>query len=253
MSHRRARHLNPKHAGATVVLDSRFMSGFANGDAVSSWTGRTSVNATSTLTLRPTYQSGSSDMIGGNPVVKFDGSNDKMEIDSSAYSIFNNVASGYAMFVGVDDNQSGGDATAHGFVSFAGSTGQAKIALYNDRPNSNKFSNNSRRVDSGGTSTAISSLPINVPFIGAGLANWSGNSVTCRQNGSSGSAVTLAAGAGFSTAADALSIRIGVYTTGAFPLPGRISLVIGISPAPSSPLIKRLEHSAAISFKIKCN
>lgn len=43
MSHRRARHLNPNAAGATLVYDARFISG-ANGSAIATWSNRASAS-----------------------------------------------------------------------------------------------------------------------------------------------------------------------------------------------------------------
>jgi len=43
MSHRRARHLNPNAAGASLVYDARFISG-ANGSAITTWSNRASTS-----------------------------------------------------------------------------------------------------------------------------------------------------------------------------------------------------------------
>jgi hypothetical protein len=78
---RRQRHLNPAHTGATLALDSRFISGIANGGTVASWTDR-SANANhatqSSETLKPAFQTGGQ---GGNPFLRFDNSNDELLIN----------------------------------------------------------------------------------------------------------------------------------------------------------------------------
>jgi len=80
--HRRARHLNPIHAGALISVDSRFLSG-TNGSSVSTWSGRAgqSGDFTASGTNQPTYNTGKN---GGNPAVTFDGSNDIMTRNGSA-------------------------------------------------------------------------------------------------------------------------------------------------------------------------
>lgn len=71
----RIRHLNPASAGATVALDARFLSGFADGDAVGTWTGRGGSSPTASGSNRPTYKT---NILNGQPVVRFDGVNDVM-------------------------------------------------------------------------------------------------------------------------------------------------------------------------------
>lgn len=81
----RQRHLNPKAAGATVVFDSRYITGLSDGSNVSSWSDRSgnSKNAT-TASNYPTYET---DGQGGNPVVRFvRESSQRLACSSSAYS-----------------------------------------------------------------------------------------------------------------------------------------------------------------------
>lgn len=72
--HRRQRHLNPAHAGATCALDARFISGVANGANISSWSDRSSLGNSPTNggsnNNKPLYQSSG---ISGQPSVLFDG------------------------------------------------------------------------------------------------------------------------------------------------------------------------------------
>jgi len=78
---RRQRHLNPASCGAVIALDARFLTGFADGDAVETWTGRsgTSNNATqSSAGNRPTFKAA---VLNGQATVRF-GSNQYMEIAS---------------------------------------------------------------------------------------------------------------------------------------------------------------------------
>lgn len=77
--HRRARHLNARDAGATMVLDARFLSG-NDGDAIQTWTSRTTstYNVTqATSGKRPLLKLGSNG-INGQATVLFDGTDDIM-------------------------------------------------------------------------------------------------------------------------------------------------------------------------------
>ena len=80
----RQRHLVLGQTGATVVLDSRILTE-SDGTALDSWTNRGSlaISPAATSTARPTVEL---DEQGGNPVVRFDGSNDRMVFDSSTAS-----------------------------------------------------------------------------------------------------------------------------------------------------------------------
>ena len=79
---RRVRHLNPGSAGAVLALDSRFITGLSDGDPVSTWSDRTSNgnNATQTGIARPTYETAEQ---GGQPVIRFDGTNDVFSLGTS--------------------------------------------------------------------------------------------------------------------------------------------------------------------------
>lgn len=72
----RHRHLNKSLRDTACAFDSRFLSGFSDGSEVDTWTDLSSNgrNATqSTSANRPIYKTG---IQGGNPVVRFDGSDD---------------------------------------------------------------------------------------------------------------------------------------------------------------------------------
>ncbi len=78
--------MNPGHAGATLVFDARYISGLADADPVSTWSDRSGQanNATQVLTARPAFKTA---IQGGNPVVRFDGSNDTLLLTSGITSI----------------------------------------------------------------------------------------------------------------------------------------------------------------------
>ena len=71
----RHRHFNPGHAGASMVLDSRFVHGLSNSDPVSVWDDRSGNgnSATQSGTARPLFSANS---INGLPAIVFDAVND---------------------------------------------------------------------------------------------------------------------------------------------------------------------------------
>jgi len=80
----RQRHLNKSLRDTACAFDSRFLSGFSDGNEVGTWTDLSSNgrNATqSTAANRPLYKTG---IQGGNPVLRFDGSNDTLATTSFA-------------------------------------------------------------------------------------------------------------------------------------------------------------------------
>jgi hypothetical protein len=75
---KRNRHLNKSLRGAACAFDSRFLTGFSDGNAVGTWPdlSANARNATqATGTSQPIYKTA---IQGGNPVLRFDGSNDVM-------------------------------------------------------------------------------------------------------------------------------------------------------------------------------
>lgn len=84
----RQRHFNARDAGATLVLDARFVHGKSNNDELETWPGRAGADATqTTATKKPIYQSAK---INGQPTVYFD------RTDFLSYS---SVSSRFAMIV----------------------------------------------------------------------------------------------------------------------------------------------------------
>jgi hypothetical protein len=85
----RQRHLNARDAGATMVLDARFLSG-SDGDAIQTWTSRTSATynmSQATSTKRPLLKLGANG-INGQAAVLFDGSNDMMTGVNESFTSF---------------------------------------------------------------------------------------------------------------------------------------------------------------------
>ena len=88
----RHRHFNARDAGAVFVVDSRYITGLSDGNAVSTWNDRSrnGNNATqATASWQPTYQTAEQ---GGQPLVKFDGSNDVLSTAAVVTTVTNNWA-----------------------------------------------------------------------------------------------------------------------------------------------------------------
>lgn len=88
----RHRHFNAKTAGAVLVLDSRYITGLSDGNAVSTWSDRSGNGKDATMASagnQPTYETAEQ---GGQPVVKFDGSNDYLATAGPATTVTNNWA-----------------------------------------------------------------------------------------------------------------------------------------------------------------
>lgn len=89
--HRRARHFNPRDAGAALALDARFITGLSDGAVVSAWSDRTNNanNATqSTTANKPDYKV---NIINGNPVLLYDGVKSQLNLASAITESPNNV------------------------------------------------------------------------------------------------------------------------------------------------------------------
>jgi hypothetical protein len=81
---KRQRHVNPRHAGAVLVLDARYIAQ-ADNTAVSTWTDRSGNGynfAQATGANQPTLQVGE---LGGSSVVRFDGSNDYLSRSDTGF------------------------------------------------------------------------------------------------------------------------------------------------------------------------
>lgn len=80
---RRIRHLKAKSYGAAVCFDARTLA-LNDGDSVGTWTDSSynSEDATASGTARPTFKKS---ILNGNPVVRFDGSNNKLNLSTTQF------------------------------------------------------------------------------------------------------------------------------------------------------------------------
>ena len=232
---RRARHFNPKDAGATAAFDARYGIAVANDAGVDTWTNRVgSNNATQTDgAKRPLFKAtgGSS----SSPALLFDGTNDALTHSIAALGA-------PSLFMAVAQRTGGGSFTP--------------VAAFMS-PNTSNYS----IIYSNGYGTGANwgLVPANS---GQSILNaWRILSAKPASTATSNSSTTVWTDGANETAAtgsryggDAIDRRaIGSSTGGTDFFQGSISLVIAIPADVGNPLRKRLEHAAAFSFKIACN
>ena len=229
----RHRHFNAGRAGAAIVLDSRFINQ-SNNTAISQWDDR-SGNAKNaiqaTAANQPTFQT---NILNGNPVVRFDGANPPNSDFLSAGSV---VVSQPITFVTVWKAIGGAnylfDATSNSSRVIAGmdlnvGAGSGELSI---------FASNVLQ-DTVNSTGAYNIFSARIQGSTSGVFKDGAS----RQTGSAGATnmATLKIGERFSNFNNVSQLNgdIGYLT------------VVGTS---SAPLRKRLEHAAAYSFKIACS
>lgn len=234
----RQRHFNHRSVGATLILDSRRISGKSNGDAISQWDDISSNawNVTQpTSTAQPTYRTA---IQGGQPVVRFDG-NDRLI--SSSVSTTQNFSSIVVFRISESDT---------GAAIIFDSYNNTRCAFY-----------------AGQTSDQPNNFVIDAGNAGAqgqviGTRNTIWNVFSCQFS----AATSYGALNGIKTAASSSIGTNGLNglslgnlrgnpspLIGSYELNGDIALMILIPTTLLDGMRKRLEHAAAYSFKISCS
>jgi hypothetical protein len=236
---RRCRHLNMGAAGMGLHLDPRFISGVSNGAAISTWNDRSpnANNATESGSTRPTYQTAAQ---GGSPVVRFaEASSQKMTCGSSAFSGANQrvliaayKSTGTGSFVHNICGESNLEVPGTWFMMQArtiGATGDPYIAGYfADTTNNATTPDNQWKV---------------------ATAAWDGSSMFARKNGVQVDVTTQ------SLNTVNTPFRIG-YTFATLAVEfhdGDIGTIAAGQRSYSLPIVKRIEHSIAYSYKLPCS
>jgi hypothetical protein len=229
----RQRHLNPKAAGAAIVLDSRYITGLSDGNDVTSWSDRSgnSNNATAASNY-PTYETAEQ---GGNPVVRFVSANsDRLNCSTAPYT-----GGTQRVLIVAYKETSSGSYTA----SVAGTDGTFtnytwfKIQSRTNAPAGDPFIN-CFNVSTGNATSD------NLWKIGSGA--YDGSNIRARKNGSEvqSSAATLNT--------NNTQFRLGGASYAGEFMNGDIGYVIAAPITYSLPLVKRLEQHVGFSFKLTC-
>lgn len=236
----RHRHFNARHAGADLVLDSRYIAQ-SNNTAVDSWPDRSANNYTiqQTSTARPTFVES---QMNGNPVVRFDGSNDFLNGGDILDILSNNLT-----MICVAKISSGTNAGLCGKSRFGGSAGRYSL-VRNSSSMQAIFQDTGTMVaeisDSSST-TRINTLQVN-----------RGNTNTLFFSGIQQNQNTGLSGTTSYNTTDEFFVGAYQSSSGTTPaqlfLNGDIAQVIVLF-AFNQPLRKRMEQSAAYSFKIACS
>ena len=241
---RRQRHLNARHTGAHLVLDARRISGLADAASVSSWNdvSGNARNATqATGTKQPSYRV---NVRGGQPVVRFDGG-DGLATSSYSASIAFDVLCVFAT-------------TSAGQIIFErGATFNAAGAQYLA-----SGTNATLNASSDGTAAGLSSKNMSssswandgVFRIAAHVHDGTHAGHLLRLNGVTQSMTTALGYSGnLGSGSYTQASNIGARNNGATAfLTGDIALLIH-APLLSISMRKRLEHAAALSFKMSCS
>jgi hypothetical protein len=247
----RHRHFNPKAAGATLVLDSRYITGLSDGNSITTWddkSGNGYSPTQATAANKPTYKTG---IQGGNAVARFDGNDslyynanlstanalslvavakyDSTSVRSALFDAKNYAASGNASFV-VETNtfQSTGD-NYDFYTSNASFEGNIAVT----------------------TNFTVISVAANTTSGGSVTAN-----TTYRVNGTTNT-LTARNSLNFTNLTGANGFMVGAFNNGGTPafvfFDGDAGSISALPSQVTGALMKRLEHAAAYSFKISCN
>lgn len=234
----RHRHLNQRDAGATLVLDSRRISGLSDGSAVSQWddSSRSGWNVSqSSDTQRPVYKT---TIQGGQPVVRLDGNDRLVTTSVSTPQTFSSIAvfqisssdtNAAVIFDSYNDTQCafyrGYTADSPNiFVLVAGGTGRS-VGSSNTNWNvsSCQFSDSTSFAAFNGTKNTVSAAIGTNGLSGISVGNLRGNPSVIANLGNT------------------------------YGFQGDMGLLAVLPSSLPDPLRKRLEHAAAFSFKISCN
>lgn len=233
----RHRHFNPAAVGAHAVYDSRFL-GLTDNSAVASWTDR-SANARhaaqSVAIKKPTFKTG---IRAGQPIVRFNGSNG---LQSSAFQASNSMVV-VSVFIGL----------FNGFIYERGTNYDTNGGAY-------LYTSKDASISACSTSPNVSAKNAATNW---GLGSWmivshfnygTHASLGLRVNGVLPTISTFSTNNKDVSQSENLSHSLGSRNNGAsVGLTGDIGF-LAFLPTINASLNKRIEHSAALAFKIPCS
>jgi len=250
----RHRHFNARDCDAALCLDARFIAGLSDGNAVSTWSDRSrnAADATQTGANRPEYKKS---IQGGQPVVRFDGTDDFFPMTTPLAAVFQNKGRGIVIATVQDRTPTAGRAQHFVFSTSIGTSTATFRATLNTRDGAaDRFRSVARRLDadSGANSTLTSDA--NWHILGA-ENNWTNNINTLRVDFTSRSTSTYSSGGGSTSNTASLNVEIGSANNNASNNAAPIDLgqLVVLNTATTESLVKRLHHAAAFAFKLSCN
>lgn len=250
--HRRARHLNPDKAGATCALDARFISGVSNGSNISSWTDRSSsANTPSNSGLsnnQPLYQSSG---FSGQPTVLFDGAADSTNGRSLSWST-TPISSATEVTAIIAFKRTTGSSTIPGAHLTNLGTG-----IFNDHT---PWSDGRYYVSYGIGSRVDFVAPTTLDVLNIESYKTSGSSWNLYHNSvlfftNTGTSISIGSYARIGSNGGPSDSRTpdGLSSPGRYYWTGHIGSISLYKSALSDSLRRRIEHSAAFSYKIACS
>ncbi len=247
--HRRARHLNPKAAGATLVLDARYITGLVDGNAVTTWndlSGNGYNPTQATAGAKPTYKR---PIQGGQPVVRFDGG------DTLYYSANLSTVNALSIQVACSFNDNTSRLTAF----------DAKNSALSGT-SFNSFVFEQMTTPAYGFYTSQNALPSNIsPSAGWKIASIAADTTATGVittatrfaiNGVVGTLTTIGSNQ-YRDLTGRSGFMVGSFNNGGAPafgyMNGDIASISAFPSKLSASLARRLDHAIAYSFKIACS
>jgi hypothetical protein len=250
----RQRHFNARDCDAALCLDARFITGLSDGNAVSTWSDRSrnAADATQTGANRPEYKEA---IQGGQPVVRFDGTDDFFPMTTPLADVFRNKGYGITIATAQDRTPTAGRTQHFIFWASTSTAGSSRSLLRTRRSGFNDFQAGVRRLDNDSASSASLSPNDSNWHIFAAEHDWTNNVNRLRIEFTSRSTSTYSSGGGLTSNTASANVEIGSgandFGTNAAPLD--LGQLVVLNAPTTESLVKRLHHAAAFSFKIACN
>lgn len=225
----RQRHLNQKDAGAALVLDARFLP-LSNGSSCTSWTDRSGGGRTPTEATNPPiwFSAG----LNGGPCVTFDGVNDRL-LRGSADAVLKTLTRSVLILCRPDATMSGEKCQFNVGDTYALTQGGTAGRWWKDLP------------------TTFTAPSLGTAYLFSVTDAGAGGASSAYING--GSLINLGAVALVLSPSSTGRFGVGSIASGGLFFKGDIGLIVQLPTALADPIRKRLERSAAFSFKIACS
>lgn len=247
---RRVRHLNPAQCGAQIALDARFITGVADGAALSAWSGRanSSISASQgTGVSQPLYRGSS---INGRPAVDFDGSNDFMDLYAGALSLTNGASTGDMISVVIQDASATAATVPFAMFSHGASAAASRFWIVCRSSGVDGMYSVGRRLDGDAPIATVSAGNISNASVAESRARWNNGNHFAAINGVVTIAANYSSGAGTVSATNSLAAQIGGNSALSAYFNGKISAVVVVVPAFSDAVRRRIRQSLGFSYRI---